>query len=227
VFAAALDKLEQPPIPRNGSAWCSTFQKFIFTKTGAVPALRGAVMFYTPADANVFRKAGAYYADPEPGDLAFYYSTVKKRIAHVGIVESVEKSYIVTLEGNTAAGAIGSQDNGGGVYRRRRLRSWWAGYGRPDWALIPSTPIAPPASQEDEPMKLFRPEGFYDILVETPKGYDHAEADELVGLIDANLVTPFAKGDRDYDARAIVLPVASWTFLAGHPPQDARPAGEV
>jgi hypothetical protein len=52
------------------------------------------------------------------GDLVVLFG----RGVHVGLVREIDvkRGYVVTDEGNTSAGAGGSQDNGGGTYRRVR-----------------------------------------------------------------------------------------------------------
>lgn len=46
---------------------------------------------------------------------------------HVGVLESLTASTVTCVEFNTSPGAAGSQNNGGGVYRRTRSRSLVAG----------------------------------------------------------------------------------------------------
>jgi len=52
------------------------------------------------------------------GDVFGIYFTDKKRIAHCGFVDQANKSWIITVEGNT--NDTGGRD-GDGVYRKRRL----------------------------------------------------------------------------------------------------------
>jgi hypothetical protein len=64
-------------------------------------------------------------------------------IQHVGFVERVRADgTLVTIEGNTSSGTSGSQDNGGGVYRRTRPPAYVVGYGRPAYqeAIVPDSP---------------------------------------------------------------------------------------
>lgn len=66
-------------------------------------------------------KSGAegwsWHSTPRPGDLVLYGAGEAK---HVGLVERASGGVIHTYEGNTSAGAGGSQNNGGGLFRRTR-----------------------------------------------------------------------------------------------------------
>lgn len=48
---------------------------------------------------------------------------------HVGIVTKVEGRTIYSIEGNTSSSSAGSQDNGGGVFERKRVNNI-VGFGR-------------------------------------------------------------------------------------------------
>lgn len=56
------------------------------------------------------------------GDLVMYDWNRDGSLDHIGIVEENCSSYLITIEGNTSTGSVGSQGNGGVVARRRR--SW-------------------------------------------------------------------------------------------------------
>ena len=66
---------------------------------------------------------------PQPGDVVIY------DFGHTGIVESAAVGKITAIEGNTSAGSSGSQDNGGGVYRRTRSTSCVRAFIRPITAM--------------------------------------------------------------------------------------------
>lgn len=82
--------------------------------------LRGNYSQYTVTGKGYFVRAGAYSKVPHAGDIIYFYSKEKGRVAHVGIVEDVKKigdTYIIhTIEGNTSALAF--ERNGGGVARK-------------------------------------------------------------------------------------------------------------
>lgn len=90
---------------------------------------------YTPSGAGQFKKAARWHTTPKAGDVVFFFSPAMGRIAHVGIVESVEGNKITTIEGNTS-GTHG--DRNGGECRRKTYsgysvggRNWVNGFGRP------------------------------------------------------------------------------------------------
>lgn len=113
----------------NGYAWCATFVVAIARRLGITLPSESA---YTPTMANAFKKAGRWHATPQVGDVPFFdFPDSKRRIQHTGILESWTDTTVTCIEGNTSAGTAGSQDNGGGVYRRTRPRSHVVGFGRP------------------------------------------------------------------------------------------------
>lgn len=81
--------------------------------------LGGEYTSFTVNGKGFFVKHGRYYKEPQRGDIVYFYSSVKKRVAHVGIVIEVTKlksgQYIIkTVEGNTSS-APGVVRNGGAV----------------------------------------------------------------------------------------------------------------
>ena len=98
-------------------------------------ALCGDYFKYTPSGAGQFKKAARWHTTPKAGDVVFFFSPAMGRIAHVGIVESVEGNKITTIEGNTS-GTHG--DRNGGECRRKTYsgfsvggRNWVNGFARP------------------------------------------------------------------------------------------------
>lgn len=100
----------------DGQPWCMSFVQWCFDqagkplphKTGSCSNLLGWYRRYCPE-----RVA----SDPRPGDIIIY------NFGHTGIVESADGSTITAIEGNTSPGEAGSQDNGGGVCRRKRSKT--------------------------------------------------------------------------------------------------------
>ena len=97
----------------DGQPWCMSFVQWCFHqagtplphKTGSCSALLNWYKANRPA---------CVVKDPQPGDIAIF------TFGHTGIVERALPGSVMCIEGNTSPGQSGSQDNGGGVYRRQR-----------------------------------------------------------------------------------------------------------
>lgn len=110
----------------DGQPWCMMFVQWCFAEAGeALPyktaSCSGLLNWYEKQ-----RPKSVSYT-PEPGDIVIY------NFGHTGIVESVSGTAVTAIEGNTSADDKGSQDNGGGVYRRKRNKSLVTAYIRPDY----------------------------------------------------------------------------------------------
>ena len=101
-------------------AWCCTFVWWLFKESG------GPALFYggskTASCTTLMNyhasKGQVVYKDFKPGDLALFNWKGEKHIAqHIGVIESVKKGAVVTIEGNTSTG---NDTNGGTVMRRER-----------------------------------------------------------------------------------------------------------
>lgn len=108
----------------NGVPWCMEFVQWCFAmagtplpyRTASCSALLGWYVKNRPEDVH---------DEPMAGDIIIY------TFGHTGIVESATGDTVKAVEGNTSPGEAGSQDNGGGVYRRTRKRSLVEAYIRP------------------------------------------------------------------------------------------------
>ena len=132
----------------DGQPWCAMFISWLFRDT--LEAI-GGKFAYTPTGANWFKRNLRWSTTPKVGAIVFFdFPDSVTRIQHVGIVEKVNADgSIVTIEGNTSSGSSGSQDNGGGVFRRTRKASI-VGYGYPRYATGVPVPI-PEEVDEDMP----------------------------------------------------------------------------
>lgn len=118
--------------PYDGNPWCGSFTDWCFRNVSMVEPSS----VYTPNGAAAYKRAGRWYTTPQIGDVAYFdFPDNKYRIQHIGIVESFGPNSVTTIDGNTSSGASGSQDDGGGVFRRTRSRSVVVGYGRPSYAV--------------------------------------------------------------------------------------------
>lgn len=131
----------------NPGAWCAMFVSWCFFDAGLpLPASTSKGFAWCPSGAEFFMRRGRWGTTPRPGAVIFF--RFGERIDHVGWVEFVENGVPHTIEGNTSPGPGGSQNNGGGVWRRTRTENI-AGYGYPDYST--SAPEVPdmPLSAED------------------------------------------------------------------------------
>lgn len=120
--------------PKNGYAYCDVFSDWVFVMTFGAETGRemicqpkysgGAGCLYS---AQYYKDAGQWRTYPDPGDQIFFTYSAGE-ISHTGIVESVDESYVTTIEGNTSDS----------VARRKYPLSSGSivGYGRPRWELV-------------------------------------------------------------------------------------------
>lgn len=108
-----------------GSPWCMSFVRAMYAKAG-VTLGGGASVGNFEAWA---KQHGELVSRPFKGDVVCYDWNGDGWPDHVGLVERVLAlrwrgrvfvGWVQTVEGNTSSGSRGSQDNGDGVYRRRR-----------------------------------------------------------------------------------------------------------
>ena len=135
---------------KNGFAWCDMFVDWCFlTAFGYEKALAllcqpersaGAGCTYS---LRYFKNKGQFHtSDPKLGDQIFFGTSLDNS-THTGIVESVDKKQVHTIEGNTS----------NQVARRNYslTNSRILGYGRPSYdaagAVVPVTPATPAAPQ--------------------------------------------------------------------------------
>ena len=69
--------------------------------------------------------------EARPGDWVYFNWAGGDSVDHVGLFISRAGDSVSTIEGNTSSGDLGSQSNGGGVFRRVRDRSLIAAVVRP------------------------------------------------------------------------------------------------
>lgn len=107
--------------------------------------LRGDYTQFTPSGKALFVKAGQYFKKPKKGDIVYFYSKTKGRVAHVGLVIevaqfSVDQFSITTIEGNTSMDRQFNR-NGGAVVKKTYLVRLFEigngnridGFGRPEY----------------------------------------------------------------------------------------------
>lgn len=121
-----------------GEPWCGTWAGNALRAGGVKVDGRVASVAWIEKQARAKRKPfRGWTTDPrqvQRGDLVVLFG----KGVHVGVVRNcrwpVRKlGYIITDEGNTSSGNEGSQDNGGGSYRRLRKLSDVHGYALVDY----------------------------------------------------------------------------------------------
>ncbi len=131
---------------KQGYSWCAVYAIWPFVEAfGAALTMKLLGLPKKSSAAGVkslagyFKAAGRFFAAPQPGDFIFFYTKDLTGWAHVGLVERVEDGKVYTVEGNTS-GASGVVSNGGGVARKSYALTYnrIAGYGRPNWGLVPA-----------------------------------------------------------------------------------------
>lgn len=121
----------------NGVAWCA---EFIWDGLAHHLDIEHVKSAYTPTVADWYRQRRRGFSNDQQarrGDLVFFdFPDSKHRIQHIGLVLANDRrrSILRTIEGNTSSGPGGSQDNGGGVFKRTRPYAHAVYYGRPFYA---------------------------------------------------------------------------------------------
>ncbi len=147
-YARDLDKLGFYNGKKQGFPWCDVFADWCFVAAFGVEVglkllcqKKGSCGAGVDWSMRYYREAGRLVTGgPQPGDQIFFRNAAGA-IIHTGLVEKVEGGRVCTIEGNTS-GAAGGVANGGGVCRKSYALTdkSIAGYGRPDWTLVPAEP---------------------------------------------------------------------------------------
>ena len=118
----------------SGSAypWCCAFIWWVFRECGlSTLFFDGDKTAYCPAVESFYRSYGQWYTKGKRGDIVLFDFTGEGKAVHIGIVESVNADGTYTcIEGNTS---VSSNDNGGAVMRRIRMKSQIRGFARPKY----------------------------------------------------------------------------------------------
>jgi hypothetical protein len=114
----------------EGYSWCAAALNFASMVAGAPRPKRPS---YNPAavigwrqwaKAREAKDLAKFVDSPRRGDIAMKRTTATS--GHIGVVVRAWGIWCLTIEGNTSSGNSGSQSDGGGLYRRIRLRRWWS-----------------------------------------------------------------------------------------------------
>ena len=121
------------PVP-----WCGAFANACIM-AGGISSGAGWIGYPPEIVAHAKAETGgwSWHSEGQPGDLALFDTPGGDPAVHVGMVEkNLGGGLYQTLEGNTSSGSAGSQDNGGGVFRRQRTTGGnfrIIGFARPPW----------------------------------------------------------------------------------------------
>ena len=113
----------------GGFAWCVWACFVALADSGsksAVAEIENSNAAYTMTvleDARAKRNGLSIVTAPRRGDIALFDLPRGDHVDHAGLVVSVTADTVTCVEGNTSSGSLGSQDAGGGCYKRTRDRS--------------------------------------------------------------------------------------------------------
>lgn len=125
----------------QGAPYCAIGLSWVAARSGDLTAF-GGKWAYCPSWVSWFKRHGQWGRTPRVGAVVFF-SFGHREAIHVEWVESVHTGYITTIGFNTSPNNRGSQNNGGGVYRRTRSSWGVEGYGYPAYAASRPSRSAP------------------------------------------------------------------------------------
>jgi hypothetical protein len=116
-----------------GSAWCGNFMNACLRAAGFEN--QGWLAACRVIESHARAGTGGWQwvtSNPRPGDLILY--TISGAANHVGMVEQITPTQIITIEGNTRADTEPANSNPDAVERRHRPLNSARGYARPPYA---------------------------------------------------------------------------------------------
>ena len=102
----------------KGNPWCAAFVCWSLNQVKIKNPRSGWSPALFPVGSVIYQPSARKKQPPQSGDVFGIWFASKKRIAHVGFVDSWGTNYCTTVEGNT--NEAGSRE-GDGVYRKKRL----------------------------------------------------------------------------------------------------------
>lgn len=124
-------------------AWCVTFLWWVFKKAGEAAAFfNGGKTNSCTTLMNLYKAEERWVtSDYIPGDIAILTFNKEREPQHCGLIidwSDEEHTSVITIEGNTTAGTVGNQDNGGIVAIKIRYLSQILGACRPRYSPEPT-----------------------------------------------------------------------------------------
>ena len=109
----------------DGQPWCMMFVQWCYAQAGKPLPCRTASCSQLLNWYRRFQPERVLSGSPQRGDVVLY------NFGHTGILERDSGGTVTVIEGNTSPGDRGSQNDGGGVYRRTRKKTQVTAYIRP------------------------------------------------------------------------------------------------
>ncbi|MGY3211161.1 CHAP domain-containing protein [Mucilaginibacter sp. HD30] len=103
---------------QKGNPWCAAFVCWVLGQNDVANPKSGYCPILFTAQNKIWKRMSKTSLIPLMGDVFGIYFPEKKRVAHVGFVDSWTSKTVITVEGNT--NDAGSRE-GDGVYRKIRL----------------------------------------------------------------------------------------------------------
>lgn len=144
---------------KQGLAWCDMFVDWchwIAAGKDAKEAQRvicqtGPYGAGCKNSADYYKAQGRFFKTPKVGDQIFFWNSAKNKVAHTGIVKSIDKTYVYTIEGNTSS-TSGVVANGGGVFEKKYKLNYARiyGYGGPRYDEETTEEEPKPVEEKEE-----------------------------------------------------------------------------
>ena len=124
----------------QGQPWCVAFLWWCFRQAGEASAFFGGARTASCGTLLRWYKAQGQTVpakDVRPGDIVILNFRGTQDTEHCGLAADVDGDLVTTIEGNTSPGLEGSQDNGGSVARKVRMRHQIVAVCRPKYKEEP------------------------------------------------------------------------------------------
>lgn len=152
----------------DGVYWCMIFVWWCFQQAKASSLFYGGRQCASCSQLMEWaKKQGRWVTkDYKVGDILIYdFPNNNIKTDHTGICEDYDGIYVTAIEGNTSSGISGSQSNGDGVYRKRRLVKYVLGAYRPEYEPNYAEILQQRAQLADSTMGFLRTYRWADDLI--------------------------------------------------------------
>lgn len=104
-----------------GSKWCASFVSYNLTYFGIPNPNSAWSPSFSAAKDVIWKPKMKTALTPDTGDVVSYYNAKLKRVYHVGVFGYFDKNGVpIVYEGNTSGGFGGVDNDGDGVYKKKR-----------------------------------------------------------------------------------------------------------